>query len=102
MFTNPHSPKMNALCERVIGTLRWECLDWVIPISEPHLRSLLKTWTLHSNRGRSPMSLGPRIPGPPAITFPKPATRHRRGESYSVWANPVLGGLHHEYCLVSA
>ena len=32
----PHSPKMNALCERVIGTLRRECLDWVIPLSESH------------------------------------------------------------------
>ena len=40
----PHSPKMNALCERVIGTLRRECLDWVIPLSESHLRSLLRAW----------------------------------------------------------
>ena len=47
----PHSPKMNALCERVIGTLRRECLDWVIPLSESHLRSLLKSWTRHYNRG---------------------------------------------------
>jgi transposase InsO family protein len=98
----PHCPKMNALCERLIGTLRRECLDWVIPISESHLRSLLKTWTRHYNRGRPHMSLGPGIPDPPAITFPKPATRHRRGEGYSVRANPVLGGLHHEYCLAAA
>ena len=98
----PHCPKMNALCERLIGTLRRECLDWVIPISESHLRSLLKTWTRHYNRGRPHMSLGPGIPDPPAITFPKPATRHRRGEGYSVHAHPILGGLHHEYCLAAA
>ena len=98
----PHSPKMNALCERLIGTLRRECLDWVIPLSESHLRSLLRAWIQHDNRGRPHMSLGPGIPDPPAITFPKSPSRHRRGESYSVLANPILGGLHHEYCLVAA
>ena len=36
------SPKANAICERVIGTLRRECLDWVIPLSEAHLRSILR------------------------------------------------------------
>ena len=30
----PHSPKANALCERLIGTIRRECLDWLIPVSE--------------------------------------------------------------------
>jgi hypothetical protein len=34
----PHSPKMNAICERVIGTIRREYLDWLIPLSEAHLR----------------------------------------------------------------
>ena len=37
----PRSPKANAICERVIGTLRRECLDWLIPISETHLRQAL-------------------------------------------------------------
>ncbi len=98
----PHSPKMNALCERLIGTLRRECLDWVIPLSESHLRSLLRAWIQHYNRGRPHMSLGPGIPDPPAITLPKSASRHRRCEGYSVRANPILGGLHHEYCHVAA
>ena len=97
-----HSPKMNALCERVISTIRRECLDWVIPVSESHLRSLLTSWIQHYNRGRPHMSLGPGIPDPPAITFSNSASGHRRGESYAVRANPVLGGFHHEYCLVSA
>ena len=53
------SPKANAICERVIGTIRRECLDWVIPISEAHLRVLLKEWTAHYNRGRCHSALGP-------------------------------------------
>ena len=39
----PRSPKANAICERVIGTIRRECLDWMIPISEGHLRAILKS-----------------------------------------------------------
>jgi transposase InsO family protein len=34
----PRSPTANAICERVIGTIRRECLDWLIPLSEAHLR----------------------------------------------------------------
>ena len=38
----PRSPRANAICERVIGTIRRECLDWMIPLSEAHLRDILK------------------------------------------------------------
>ena len=38
--TPSRSPKANSLCERLIGSLRRECLDWAIPLSEGHLRSL--------------------------------------------------------------
>ena len=38
------SPKANAICERSIGTIRRECLDWLIPMSEAHLRAILKEW----------------------------------------------------------
>jgi len=48
----PHSPKANAICERVIGTIRRECLDWLIPLSESHLRSMLKVWVTHYNGAR--------------------------------------------------
>src|SRR6202022_1206490 len=41
------SPKANSICERVIGTIRRECLDWLIPLSEAHLRSILKSWVEH-------------------------------------------------------
>ena len=47
----PQSPRANAICERVIGTLRRECLDWLIPLSESHLRTILKEWVGHYNGG---------------------------------------------------
>jgi putative transposase len=47
----PRSLKANAICEQVIGTIRRECLDWLIPLSESHLRSILKSWVGHYNRG---------------------------------------------------
>jgi len=42
----PRSPMANAVCERVIGTIRRECLDWLIPVSESHLRRALRSTTL--------------------------------------------------------
>jgi putative transposase len=48
VITTPaRSPQANSLCERVIGTLRRECLDWIIPLSERHLRSVLTVWMSH-------------------------------------------------------
>ena len=96
----PHCPKANAICERVIGTIRRECLDWLIPLSESHLRALLKSWMRHYNSGRPHMSLGPGIPGPPTVNHNlpiQPKSRHRCDGMYTVGARSVLGGLHHEY-----
>jgi putative transposase len=100
----PRCPKANAICERVIATIRRECLDWLIPCPKPHLRFTLKTWIAHYNGGRPHMALGPGVPDPPVstIVLPSPPSRHRRGESYAVRAKPVLGGLHHEYSLAAA
>jgi hypothetical protein len=98
----PRCPKANAICERVIGTIRRECLDWLIPLSEAHLRFTLKNWIAHYNGGRPHMALGPGVPDPPVRTIVLPPSRHRRGESYAVRAKPVLGGLHHEYSLAAA
>jgi putative transposase len=94
------SPKANSICERVIGTIRRECLDLMIPLSEAHLRSILKSWVEHYNRSRH-SSLGPGIPDPPATlaTVRKLESRHRLGEGVVVLAKSVLGGLHHEYSM---
>ena len=100
----PHSPKANAICERVIGTIRRECLDWLIPISESHLRSILKDWVSHYNGGRPHMMLGPGVPDPPAPTviYDHKTPRNGLGGHLAVNARPVLGGLHHEYYLADA
>jgi transposase InsO family protein len=98
--TPPQSPQTNALCERLIGTLRRECLDFMIPLTANHLRRLLHLWAHHYNAGRPHMSLGPGIPQPPASL---PAAlyehRHRLPHQSRVVACPILGGLHHDYRL---
>ena len=100
----PRCPKANAICERAIGTVRCECLDWLIPMSASHLRSILKCWISHYNAGRPHMALGPGVPDPPRgyRDYTIPNSRHRRGESHAVRAESVLGGLHHEYHLALA
>jgi putative transposase len=100
----PHSPKANAICERVIGTIRRECLDWLIPLSESHLRSMLKVWVTHYNEARPHMALGPGVPDPPAGAVPRvdEKSRHHLGARAFVCARSVLGGLHHEYSVARA
>jgi putative transposase len=73
----------------------------MIPLSEAHLRSILKSWVEHYNRSRPHSSLGPGIPDPPATlaTVRKLESRHRLGEGVVVLAKSVLGGLHHEYSM---
>jgi putative transposase len=97
----PHSPKANAICERVIGTIRRECLDWLIPLSESHLRSIFKSWVSHYNHGRPHMALDPGVPDPPSEVVPSGTqlSRHRIGERFVVHVRSLLGGLHHEYLL---
>ena len=100
----PHSPKANAICERVIGTIRRECLDWLIPLSQSHLRWFLKSWVDHYNHGRPHMALGPRVPDPPSEVARPPAqlSRPRVGGRSLLRVKSILGGLHHEYSLAPA
>ena len=109
MRQRPHDQQFltyeNAVCERLIGTIRRECLDWLIPISENHLRAALRTWAMHYNRGRPHMCLGPGIPDPPEhrilpTNFAR--ARHQVGGSARLRVKSILGGLHHEYDLAPA
>ncbi len=93
------TPTANAFCERLIGTVRRECLDYVIAINERHLRQILRAWVSHYNRGRPHSSLGPGIPDQLQACPPHRAHRHRLAIGEAVTRIPVLGGLHHEYKL---
>jgi transposase InsO family protein len=98
--TPVRSPQANALCERLLGTLRRECLDFMIPVTEHHLRCVLHEWGQHYNTGHPHMALGPGIPQPPpSVPVPPQAHRHCMPEHLRVMARPILGGLQHEYGL---
>jgi putative transposase len=97
--TPVRAPQANAHCEGFIGTARRECLDWVIPLNEPHLRRVLAEWIAHYNAERPHSALGP---GMPTKSARQPTlTGHRLTAEHRVVAHARLGGLHHHYRLES-
>ncbi|PYX12984.1 MAG: hypothetical protein DMG84_20460 [Acidobacteria bacterium] len=95
--TPPQSPQANAFCERLVGTMRRECLDFLIPINERHLRRMLREWVGHYNSGRPHSSLGPGIPDRGQSCVESRKGYGRAVKNLKVIASPILGGLHHEY-----
>lgn len=81
-----HAPKANAVAERVIGTLRRECLDHLIILDEHHLLGVLREFVAYYNRDRPHRTLGLQTPQ----VRPRPTTGPIR-------SRPVLNGLHHVY-----
>src|SRR5579859_3345578 len=79
-------PRANSIAERWVRTVRRECLDHLIPISERHLRWVLAEFVDYYNHDRPHRSLGLQAP------FPRPPARHG-----GIAVRPVLGGLHHVY-----
>ena len=100
--TPVRAPQANAHCERLIGTIRRECLDWLLPFSERHLRRVLQEWVAHYNRGRPHASLGSGIPDPPSERTIEPSHRHRLPVGNRVASTSILCGLHQEYRLERA
>jgi putative transposase len=93
-------PQANAFCERLIGTIRRECLDFMILMSERHVRVILREWVPHYNRGRPHASLGPGIPeGSIAPAGLCESDGRWVPAGCRVAATPILGALHHEYRL---
>jgi putative transposase len=98
--TPPQAHQANAICERVLGTLRRECLDFMIPLTATQLRGILKEWVPHDNAGRPHMASGPGVPQPPsALPVPRQRYRHRLPEHLQVVSHAILCGLHQEYWL---
>jgi transposase InsO family protein len=85
----PFSPWQNGYAERLIGSIRRECLDHVIVFGERHLRALLRNYQNYYNECRTHLSLDKDAPLSRAV---QPNGR--------ITANPVLGGLHHQYCRI--
>jgi hypothetical protein len=98
LHTPARAPKANAYCERLVGSVRRECLDFMIPLGKKHLCRILSEWVTHYNQGRLHLSLGPGIPER-AVVFPplQDHDKHSFPQHCKVVARMVLGGLHHEY-----
>jgi len=93
------SPQANAFCERLIGSARRECLDFMIPLNENHVRVILKQWTAHYNGSRPHSSLGPGIPDRNVRKLEVQTKRHCIPTEHRIVVTPILGGLHHDYQL---
>jgi putative transposase len=85
------APRANAICERFFGSVRRECLDHLLILSEPHLRRVLKEYSAYYNHARPHQGIAQRIPEP------LEAMDTSSGAESRVIACPVLGGLHHAY-----
>ena len=83
----PGSPWQNGVAERLIGSIRRECVDHIIVLSEAHLRRILTKYAVYYNGLRTHGSLNKDAPFHRAI--------QRLG---GITSQPVLGGLHHQYC----
>ena len=87
------SPWQNAYCERVIGTLRRECLDHMIVFGEGHLKRITTDYFSYYNEHRAHQSLDGDAPNGREV--------ESKGEG-DIVAVPMVGGLHHRYTRVAA
>jgi transposase InsO family protein len=90
--TAPRAPWQNPLVERLIGSIRRECLDHVLILNEAHLRRLLSGYIAYYNTTRPHQALDNHCPRPREV---EPPALGR------VVAIPQVGGLHHRYTRVA-
>jgi transposase InsO family protein len=84
------APRANAICERLVGSLRRECLDHILVTGELQLMRVLKEYVSYFNLARPHQGIAQQIPAPRV----SPPGEARAGK---VMAFPVLNGLHHDY-----
>ena len=88
----PQAPRANAICERIIGTLRRELLDRLLIVNEHQLRRVLTEYLRHYNTARPHRALGQLAP---ALAHTRPPEVNLA--EYRIRRKQVLGGLTHEY-----
>ena len=93
LVSPPQAPRANAICERIIGTLRRELFDRLLMVNEHHLSQVLTEYLLHYNTARPHCALGQLAPGQADTRPPKPINL----ADYRIRRKQVLGGLTHEY-----
>jgi putative transposase len=84
---------MNAICERLIGTLRREVLDRTLILGQVHLRAVLAEYQEHYNTARPHQGIGQRVPDPGLA----PRAAAADTGTCQIRRKPVLGGLINEY-----
>ena len=89
VITAARSPWQNPYAERLIGSVRRECLDHVIILSERHLRRVLSSYFHYHHDARTHLSLDKDCPRPRAVQLPSTGN--------NIIAFPQVGGLHHRY-----
>ena len=87
--TSPRSPWQNGYAERLIGSIRRECLDHIVVLGEAHLRRILATYAAYYDELRTHLALDKDSPCHRPV--------QRLGQ---VAAQPILGSLHHRYCRI--
>ena len=92
--TAVRAPRMNAICERLVGTLRRELLDRVLILGEGHLRAVLAEYQVHYNTARPHQGIAQRVPDD-ELDAPRVTVTDLDGER--IHRKPVLGGLINEY-----
>jgi putative transposase len=92
--TAVQAPRMNAICERLLGTLRRELLDRMLILSEAHLREVLTEYQVHYNTGRPHQGIAQRVPSREG-DFPGVMTADL--DVQQIHRKPVLNGLINEY-----
>ena len=88
VLSAPASPWQRAYVERLIGSIRRDCLDHVVVLGEGHLRKILKSYLEYYHRSRTHLALGKDAPEPRMVQPP---------ELGGVVELPEVGGLHHRY-----
>ena len=88
VLTAPQSPWQNPYAERLVGSVRRECLAHVIVLGEQHLHGILKSYFAYYHRSRTHLSLGKEAPEPRPVHPPSMG---------KVVALPEVGGLHYRY-----